>query len=37
VVPENPIVEGINNAVAPLQRGLLEAMNMGELLPKAPA
>jgi NAD(P)-dependent dehydrogenase (short-subunit alcohol dehydrogenase family) len=37
VVPENPVVEGINNAIAPLQRGLLEAMNMGELLPKVPA
>jgi NAD(P)-dependent dehydrogenase (short-subunit alcohol dehydrogenase family) len=37
VVPENPVVEGINNAAAPLQRGLLEAMDMGELLAKVPA
>jgi NAD(P)-dependent dehydrogenase (short-subunit alcohol dehydrogenase family) len=36
-VPGNPVVDGINNAVAPLQRGLLEAMNMEELLPKVPA
>ncbi len=32
VVPENPGVEAINGAVAPIQRGALEAFGLGALL-----
>jgi NAD(P)-dependent dehydrogenase (short-subunit alcohol dehydrogenase family) len=35
VVPENPAIEGINAAVAPIQREILKGSGMEALLPKA--
>jgi NAD(P)-dependent dehydrogenase (short-subunit alcohol dehydrogenase family) len=37
VVPENPAVEAINNAVAPIQREIIKGSGMEALLPKAHA
>ena len=36
-VPAEPEVTAINDAVAPIQRKLLEHLGLSELLPKAPA
>ena len=37
VVPDNPAVDAINAATAPIQRGLIESLGLGELLAKTPA
>jgi NAD(P)-dependent dehydrogenase (short-subunit alcohol dehydrogenase family) len=35
VVPENPAIEGINDAVAPIQREIIKSFGLEALLPKA--